>query len=186
MRKISEAIVNTHAKCSLQGNPCTTSYNMVRHSIFFPRIHQTSLKLQTIPRGHGPPPPPPRCHCSVLCSLGPLLLKPPHLNPAYAPVPFSVSHKCVYVCTCKFAHTFVPTCMYTGWFCSSGDSCSEGTHSDCSETVGGQSQCHPPEQGDDYILRASHIHCLSISKAPTVQEMPYHVQLEIIALREIY
>ena len=38
---------------------------------------------------------------------------------------------------------------HTVWCCSSGDSCSEWTHQDSPETVGGRSQCQLSEQGDD-------------------------------------
>ena len=42
--------------------------------------------------------------------------------------------------------------LVTVWQCSSGDSCSEGTHQNSPETVGGRSNCQPSEQGDDYNL----------------------------------
>ena len=38
---------------------------------------------------------------------------------------------------------------HTTGCCSFGDSCSEWTHQDSPETVGGRSQCQPSEQGDD-------------------------------------
>ena len=39
------------------------------------------------------------------------------------------------------------------WWCSSGDSCSEWTHQDSPETVGGRSQCQLSEQGDDHTYK---------------------------------
>ena len=46
-------------------------------------------------------------------------------------------------------HRPVKTLFLTTGGCSSGDSCSEWTHPDSPETVGGRSQCQLSEQGDD-------------------------------------
>ena len=53
--------------------------------------------------------------------------------------------------TCNIISLLVST-THTGRQCSSGDSCKQWTHSDCPETVGGRSQCQPPEQGDDHDM----------------------------------
>ena len=50
-------------------------------------------------------------------------------------------------CQCWTLQFTVSVSLSSGWFCSSGDSCPEGTYWDSSETVGGRSQRQPPEQG---------------------------------------
>ena len=68
--------------------------------------------------------------------------------------------------------------LCAGIQCSSGDSCSAGTHSDSSETVGGKSQSQPPEQGDYYYYMHAmytqvHSLCLEVTYTPSSIRVGY-------------
>ena len=73
--------------------------------------------------------------------------------------------------TCQCWSQQFTVSLSSGWWCSSGGSCTERTYWDSSETVGGRSQRQPPEQGWGYwlskatyfFLRASlHMACVQV------------------------